>query len=310
MPDENIRQEKDRATSGFGAGLRAIINERGITQSQLSDMSGVTQGTISKIIGGKHEPTQEIKQKIADSLKVDVNIIAINEESLFKSRFLKSNLVTSHVQSNIQQLQQPTIHKQSTHIRGVSNRIEGGTNIVFSKQDYISIMKELLNDKYIVNTLLPEIGYTEIPIVEAVGSMGPGSLENSKKVRGTLAFRSDWLRSKGPVNSMIIIRAIGDSMHPTIPDRAMVLVDESRKDIISNRIYFFRYSEELYIKRIIKDSIKTPLDESKDDEQDNLIDVDVYRLISDQNKKDKIVDQDDPDFEVIGECIWTGHDLP
>lgn len=53
--------------------LRKILRQRGITQRQLAEMSGVAQPSISLIVNGKRSPNWETACQIADALGVSLD---------------------------------------------------------------------------------------------------------------------------------------------------------------------------------------------------------------------------------------------
>lgn len=131
--------------------------------------------------------------------------------------------------------------------------------------------------------------YVSIPFRAATASMGPGSFENSKKVRAHLAFREDWIYQKGVPSQMSVIRARGSSMSPTIPDGCMVLIDESQVELMNGRIYFVALNEELFLKRVVLAGGKVFL---RSDEDGGQFEVEVQES-----------------FEVIGRALWYGCEL-
>lgn len=131
--------------------------------------------------------------------------------------------------------------------------------------------------------------YVSIPFRAATASMGPGSFENSKKVKAHLAFREDWVYQKGVPSQMSVIRARGSSMNPTIPDGCMVLIDESQVDVINGRIYFVALNDELLLKRVKVLGGKIFLES---DENGNSVEVGAH-----------------DSFEVIGRALWYGCEL-
>jgi transcriptional regulator with XRE-family HTH domain len=54
----------------FAANLRAARDRRGLTQEQLSHVSGVTSGEVSKMERGAREPKITTLVKLADALDV------------------------------------------------------------------------------------------------------------------------------------------------------------------------------------------------------------------------------------------------
>ena len=55
----------------WGEAIRALLRERGMTQTELARLAGVTRGTILHIVRGGHCGTDTL-QKIAGALEVDV----------------------------------------------------------------------------------------------------------------------------------------------------------------------------------------------------------------------------------------------
>lgn len=54
----------------FGQRLKEILDSKGLNQGDLGRMAGIEEGYISKIINGKHKPSQKTVAKIAESLGI------------------------------------------------------------------------------------------------------------------------------------------------------------------------------------------------------------------------------------------------
>lgn len=117
--------------------------------------------------------------------------------------------------------------------------------------------------------------YVQVPLREATGGMGGGSYVNSRRVLSYISLRKDFLLTKtSSIDSLSFVHASGESMFPTIPPDAAVLIDESQKEPVNNKIFFIMYNGELLIKRlevknnrvmaILSDNgnIRSPLEES------------------------------------------------
>ncbi len=89
-----------------------------------------------------------------------------------------------------------------------------------------------------------------IPLVSASLSAGNGSFEVEGNIEKHLAFRRDFLRSKGSIKDMVLMKVSGDSMEPEIKDRDTVLVDQSQKRFVANGIYAVGFGETIYLKKI------------------------------------------------------------
>ncbi len=101
-----------------------------------------------------------------------------------------------------------------------------------------------------------------LPRYEARAAAGAGQLAVSEDVTDMLAFRRDWLRRLG-INpaAAFLLAADGDSMEPTIPDGALMLVDGSirePRDIKNGAIYVIMRGGTVIVKRVqfrIDDSV-------------------------------------------------------
>ena len=138
----------------------------------------------------------------------------------------------------------------------------------------------------------PDNDYTRVPYLRARASMGGGSQENSPEIRSYLSFQTSWIHQK-TINpgALVVVSAIGPSMEPTIPDGAVLLVDESRaSDPVNNQIYFIRCDDNLYAKRL-------RVEDSK-----------VVAYISDSNGHEHWLDGSE-NFEIIGKVLWFAKEL-
>lgn len=57
----------------FSNKLNALMEQTGLTQKQISDMTGIGASSISQYLSGKHEPSAKKKKEIAVSLGVQEN---------------------------------------------------------------------------------------------------------------------------------------------------------------------------------------------------------------------------------------------
>ncbi|UZA23900.1 helix-turn-helix domain-containing protein [Moraxella bovis] len=140
--------------------------------------------------------------------------------------------------------------------------------------------------------------YHYVPYFRGViASAGGGKFSDG--VIGTddfLAFRKEWInRTSLTASQLVAINTDGDSMFPTIPENATVLIDKSKNTAKDGRIYVIRIGEQLYVKRT--QWLPTGL-----------------RLISDNTIYDPIdlskADLDSSDIEIYGQVIHISYDLP
>jgi len=93
-------------------------------------------------------------------------------------------------------------------------------------------------------------GYLEVPKVRARLSAGGGSFETEGQVEGYYSFRSDWLRTRGNPANMVLMEVVGNSMEPELKEGDMVLIDESRSDVLSGSIYAVGVEDTVMVKRV------------------------------------------------------------
>lgn len=64
--------------SGFGAALRRVRDEKGVTQKKLGDDAGIHPNTVARLERGEVEPSWQVVLALASALGVDC--AAFNEE--------------------------------------------------------------------------------------------------------------------------------------------------------------------------------------------------------------------------------------
>lgn len=93
--------------------------------------------------------------------------------------------------------------------------------------------------------------YTLIPMLDVEASAGHGSIVISEEYESTVIFSNSWLKSNGlRKNDLVIIKARGDSMNPTISNNDVLVIDRNIHDSFQDGIYVFSYENELYVKRL------------------------------------------------------------
>jgi phage repressor protein C with HTH and peptisase S24 domain len=99
---------------------------------------------------------------------------------------------------------------------------------------------------------LRDYGFLLIPRYDVHGSAGFGSFVQNESIVDFLAFREDWIRHDLGLapSELVLIRARGDSMEPTIRDGDMLLVDIAPKHWKEDGIYVLTIEERLMVKRV------------------------------------------------------------
>ena len=150
-----------------------------------------------------------------------------------------------------------------------------------------SAVKNAANDEYYF-----------IPAYEIEASAGHGAFtEGATTPVKHLAFRKDWMHDRRlSPSSLSAIFTRGDSMEPTIPDGATILVDSSRIEPLDGKIYVIRIDDRLWVKRV------------------QWIPSGGLRLISDNRTYDSFdiskADLEHDDIQICGQVVNVSYDFP
>lgn len=94
--------------------------------------------------------------------------------------------------------------------------------------------------------------FRRIPKVAARLSAGGGSFETEAGIEGYFAFRSQWVERKGNPSDMVLMEVYGNSMEPELREGDVVLLDQSRRDILAGGIYAVGVEDTVMVKRVEK----------------------------------------------------------
>lgn len=134
--------------------------------------------------------------------------------------------------------------------------------------------------------------FVYIPRYDVRVGAGAGQPVLSEEFNGFLAFRQDWIRHRLRRNpgNLAVIEAFGDSMHPTISDGDVMLVDLSENHIRGSAIYVVLAGNEAVVKRV-----ELRLDGS-------------LLVKSDNSSYEPIVLPRDgaEELRVVGKVVWSG----
>ena len=144
--------------------------------------------------------------------------------------------------------------------------------------------------------LRPEAGeglhFKHIPKVKARLSAGGGSFEIGAEVQGYYAFQTEWLRTKGIPERMVLMDIFGNSMEPELKDGDSVLIDESQKAILAGAVYAVGVDDTIMVKRVEKHPNKLVL------LSDNRDYAPIYLKATECQS-----------VRIIGKVIWVGREF-
>ncbi|WP_028322703.1 XRE family transcriptional regulator [Desulfatiglans anilini] len=136
--------------------------------------------------------------------------------------------------------------------------------------------------------------FSFIPRAEARLSAGNGSVVLSENFDKKLAFRNDWLHKVATCKENLVLMFVrGDSMHPTLQDWDLVMVDRGRTKPRSGHIFAINIGDDLLqIKRLF------------------FIPPDKIRIVSDQGGIYPPYELNLSEMRIIGQVIWFARELP
>lgn len=94
--------------------------------------------------------------------------------------------------------------------------------------------------------------FSRVPKVAARLSAGGGSFETGGQIEGYYAFRKDWIGRKGNSSDMVLMEVYGNSMEPELKEGDIVLLDQSRQNILAGGIYAVGVEDTVMVKRVEK----------------------------------------------------------
>lgn len=153
-------------------------------------------------------------------------------------------------------------------------------------------------DGYISQPAANDEDYKDIPIYDLAASAGTGRLVADEHITNYLKFPNWWFTQRNLKHADIAaLYTKGDSMEPTIPDNALLLIDQSKTYLSDGKVYVVRVDDELYVKRI-KRILGGGLE---------LISDNVHYATK---ALDKELLHTENFFQVIGQVVHIGIDLP
>jgi phage repressor protein C with HTH and peptisase S24 domain len=133
--------------------------------------------------------------------------------------------------------------------------------------------------------------FVGVPRKKVVLSAGAGRQAHLVEEVGRLKFRADFLRSVGAnPQTAAVVDVAGQSMYPTIPDGAVVLVSGALREPRDRLIYGLRIGDDLFVKRLVRTAEGGWV--ARSDNEDRAVYPDIP-LAGD-------------DIELIGRAVWMG----
>lgn len=140
--------------------------------------------------------------------------------------------------------------------------------------------------------------YAHIPQYTAKAAAGLGSENPHVESNTTLAFKRDWLKTKGvKAENLVVIYADGESMWPTINDHDVLLIDKSRTEPANGHVFVMASADKgAIVKRLVQSPLGGWIIRSDNEDKDEYPDLLLSRSEINEHR-------------IIGRVIWRGGDL-
>ena len=271
----------------FRERLEVIVKESSLRT--IARETGISESAIRKWLKGDTEPALGNLVALAQMGGVNVEWLATGDGPMRKGE-------RSHVES-------PSLQEKLDRLDRRSHT--GKPGIDLSKPEIHDMMGRLaerygLSEQKLALVIdnLCSVGvgddFVMVPRYDVSASAGPGAVSEGERVMDRIAFRLDWLQRelRLPVGGLVVVRARGDSMEPTIDEGDILLVDSCQERLTDGGIFVILRGDELVVKRIQNTA-------------------DGFLLVSDNGRyqPEKIPATEDEGPRVIGRVVWVGHRL-
>jgi phage repressor protein C with HTH and peptisase S24 domain/DNA-binding XRE family transcriptional regulator len=278
LPLTDWQIEDSRRLKEIFQGKRAALN---LTQEKIANElgDGVTQGAVSHFMNGRTALSLKAAVVFARMLQVPIaefspTIAKQYDEMRVDLPFTEYGRL-EYPDGKAADAVQEEPHRYSANKEAANTPLPNGAE-----------SDDALDDRY-----------AYIPQYDAKAAAGLGVENPHVEIRATLAFKREWLKVKRvKPEKLLVIYADGESMWPTINDRDVLLVDQSKIEPADGQVFVLTHGETAIVKRLVKSTRG------------------AWIIRSDNGNKeahpDRMLTTDDAnEHRIIGKVIWRGGDL-
>lgn len=193
--------------------LVSFRNSLGMSQTAFAASLGFSQGTVSHIEKGSAKPSRNFLTKISDTYRISADWLLYGRGEMFH----EPEIGIAPGNPNTGRITPPD---RSRPVAG---------DFAVDGDEYSLIRRITINV-----------------------SAGPGILFDGEEHDGALAFSRQWL-TRNSISAQLagLVRVKGDSMTPTIPDGALVLVHAAEMTVTREGIFAYSRDGQAFIKRLV-----------------------------------------------------------
>ena len=137
-----------------------------------------------------------------------------------------------------------------------------------------------------------ETNFRAVPISEA--QLGENGALNLVETADELAFKKDWLATKGNLNDLVLLQMKGDSMKPLMLDKDLILINTGLTKPAPEAIFAIAFNNFIYFKRLYTEPDKLIFSSA---DRQTYPDITV-----------NIKDFNNGQVKILGRAIWWGHE--
>ena len=206
-------QQPENTMRVKGERVRAARKLRSVSQEKLAELIGTSSGMISQVETERAGTSVRMSMALAQALNVSMDYL-------------------------VGWVEDPTPTKEIlTRLRATAARLADAGLIKMNEDKFIEVDTEDF------------VGVNEI-----IASAGTGREVISEQITDRVKFRRPWLRKHGLKGYLCrLIKVIGESMEPTLPEGSSILIDMGQQEPRDGRIFVIRIEDEIVVKRAIHD---------------------------------------------------------
>ena len=137
-----------------------------------------------------------------------------------------------------------------------------------------------------------ETNFRAVPISEA--HLDENGAFNLVETADELAFKKDWLATKGNLNNLVLLQMKGDSMKPLMLDKDLILINTGLTKPAPEAIFAIAFNNFIYFKRLYTEPDKLIFSSA---DRQTYPDITV-----------NIKDFNNGQVKILGRAIWWGHE--
>jgi phage repressor protein C with HTH and peptisase S24 domain len=249
LTEEHMNSVETELDFTLSQRLRAVVNHLGMAESvRVSDKS---DKQLRRYMSGD-EPPFSVLEKLSSRSSTSLDWLAHGECHTQNDRRLERAMLTDAISTRVIRLKQFVIHEPEKTmlefgiacaealIEILDQEVVAASNVIKNQDNEIDLRHSQQHD------------FIALPFLDIHASAGGGAVVPlHEETISVVSFERAFLRSLGAnPDRCRIITARGDSMAPTIPDGALIIIDHSQREIVNGWISVVNVCGDLLVKRI------------------------------------------------------------